>query len=98
MWWRASIDRYERDHCCNKRTAAVDFLPKGISRNQYAPGTKLTPERDMLTEYQVGRGTLRESLVRYSPQFARTFTEKLLTYGLGRGVEYDDMPVVRSIA
>jgi hypothetical protein len=25
------------------------------------------------------------------------FTEKLLTYGLGRGVEYYDMPVVRSI-
>ena len=23
--------------------------------------------------------------------------EKLLTYGLGRGVEYDDMPLVRSI-
>jgi hypothetical protein len=25
-------------------------------------------------------------------------TEKLMTYGLGRGVEYYDMPVVRSIA
>jgi hypothetical protein len=24
-------------------------------------------------------------------------TEKLLTYGLGRGVEYQEMPVVRSI-
>ena len=41
--------------------------------------------------------SLRESLVRYSPQFMRTITEKLLTYALGRGVEYDDMPVVRSI-
>ena len=25
-------------------------------------------------------------------------TEKLLTYGLGRGLEYYDMPVVRAIA
>jgi hypothetical protein len=25
------------------------------------------------------------------------FTEKLMTYGLGRGVEYYDMPVIRSI-
>jgi hypothetical protein len=25
-------------------------------------------------------------------------TEKMLTYGLGRGLEYSDMPVVRSIA
>jgi uncharacterized protein DUF1592/uncharacterized protein DUF1588/uncharacterized protein DUF1585/uncharacterized protein DUF1587/uncharacterized protein DUF1595/cytochrome c len=41
--------------------------------------------------------SLRENLLRYSPQFVRTVTEKLLTYGLGRGVEYRDMPVVRSI-
>ncbi len=40
---------------------------------------------------------LRNALLRYSPQFARTVTEKLLTYALGRGVEYQDMPVVRAI-
>lgn len=40
---------------------------------------------------------LRQGLVKYSPQFVRTVTEKLLTYALGRGVEYYDMPVVRSI-
>ena len=28
----------------------------------------------------------------------RTLTEKLMTYGLGRGLEYYDMPVVRAIA
>ena len=27
----------------------------------------------------------------------RTITEKMMTYALGRGVEYSDMPVVRSI-
>ena len=41
--------------------------------------------------------SLRQGLLGYSPQFVRTVTEKLLTYALGRGVEYDDMPVVRSI-
>jgi hypothetical protein len=40
---------------------------------------------------------LRQALERYSPQFMRTFTEKLLTYALGRGVEYQDMPVVRTV-
>ena len=40
---------------------------------------------------------LREALLRYAPQFMRMFTEKLMTYGLGRGVEYFDMPVVRAI-
>jgi hypothetical protein len=41
--------------------------------------------------------SLRESLVRRSDQFSRVVTEKLLTYALGRGVEYEDMPLVRSI-
>ena len=40
---------------------------------------------------------LRKALLRYSPQFVRMITEKMMTYGLGRGVEYFDMPVIRSI-
>jgi len=41
---------------------------------------------------------LRSALVNnYSEAFIRTFTEKLTTYALGRGLEYFDMPVVRSI-
>jgi hypothetical protein len=40
---------------------------------------------------------LRQALLRYSPAFVRSITEKMMTYGLGRGVEYFDMPVVRSI-
>jgi hypothetical protein len=30
--------------------------------------------------------------------FARTVTEKLMIYGLGRGMEYTDMPTIRQIA
>ena len=45
----------------------------------------------------VGVVDLRNALLRYSPQFARVVSEKLLTYALGRGVEYQDMPVVRAI-
>ena len=33
----------------------------------------------------------------HSDQFVRVVTEKLLTYALGRGVEYQDMPTVRSV-
>jgi hypothetical protein len=44
-----------------------------------------------------GPSELRAALLRYSPQFVRTFTERLMTYGLGRGVEYYDMPAIRSI-
>ena len=46
-----------------------------------------------------GPVSLREWLVsRYSDQFVAVTAEKLLTYGLGRGVEYRDMPLVRTIA
>jgi hypothetical protein len=40
---------------------------------------------------------LRQALLHYSPQFVRMITEKLMTFSLGRGVEYEDMPVIRSI-
>jgi mono/diheme cytochrome c family protein len=40
---------------------------------------------------------MRAALLRYSPQFVRVIAEKLLIYGLGRGTEYYDMPLVRSI-
>ena len=44
-----------------------------------------------------GVASLRNVAVKYSDQFARVVAEKLLTYALGRGVEYQDMPLVRSI-
>src|SRR5579863_1475043 len=40
---------------------------------------------------------LRQALLRYSPQFVRMITEKLMTFSLGRGVEYEDMPAIRQI-
>ena len=44
-----------------------------------------------------GAAGLREALGEVPTRFVRTFTEKLLTYALGRGVEYYDMPAVRRI-
>ncbi len=40
---------------------------------------------------------LREALVRNPELFVGTMTEKMLTYALGRGVDYRDMPAVRQI-
>jgi hypothetical protein len=53
---------------------------------QLADGTKID-----------GVAGLREALVRRPDMFASTLTEKLLTYGLGRGLDYYDMPAVRAI-
>jgi len=44
-----------------------------------------------------GANELRGALVKYSPQFVRVATEKMLIYALGRGTEYYDMPLVRQI-
>ena len=44
-----------------------------------------------------GPGDLRNALVARSDAFVETATEKLLTYALGRAVEYHDMPTIRSI-
>jgi hypothetical protein len=44
-----------------------------------------------------GVATLRDALVRQPEIFVGTFTEKLMTYALGRGVGASDMPVVRAI-
>jgi len=41
--------------------------------------------------------TLRQALVRNPEIFVGTFTEKLLTYALGRGLAAYDMPTVRAI-
>lgn len=56
--------------------------PRGVLAN----GTKID-----------GVASLRGVLTGHSEQFVRVLAEKLLTYGLGRGVEVQDMPLVRSI-
>ncbi len=44
-----------------------------------------------------GAAGLREALLGRPNLFVTTLTEKLLTYALGRGVEYHDAPAVRAI-
>ena len=44
-----------------------------------------------------GPSDLRNALLQHPEQFAQTFTEKMMTYALGRGVEYFDMPSIRKI-
>jgi hypothetical protein len=44
-----------------------------------------------------GPAGLRQAVLARKDLFARNLTEMLMTYALGRGVEYYDMPFVRSI-
>jgi mono/diheme cytochrome c family protein len=44
-----------------------------------------------------GPAGLREGMLKHSDIFLETFTENLMTYALGRRVEYSDMPAIRAI-
>src|SRR5262245_24332975 len=44
-----------------------------------------------------GPASLRQVILGHPDQFVRTMTEMLMTYGTGRGLEYYDMPTIRSI-
>ena len=63
-----------------RRSRAAPSTPPG----QLADGTPVD-----------GPVALRKAILKHPEQFVRTMTEKLMTYALGRGLEYYDMPVVR---
>ena len=48
-------------------------------------------------EAAVGVTGLRAALLKRPDVFVQTFTEKLMTYGLGRGLQYYDMPAIRGV-
>src|ERR1700724_678799 len=48
------------------------------------------------TKFEGVKG-LRTALVAHPEMFVGTFTEKLFTYALGRGLTYHDAPAIRSI-
>ena len=84
------------------------FEPVGLALENFdAVGAWRTHEEGILvdtsgklpdgTDLSSGVTALRENLLKYQGQFARVVAERLLTYALGRGVEHDDMPIVRAM-
>ena len=80
------------DHAGRWRTVEEAFDPRMAS---FSPidSTGSLPDGTTFD----GAAGLREALLNRSEEFVTTMTEKLLTYALGRGVEYYDMPAVRAI-
>ena len=79
--------------------ALEPFTADAKWRSQDRDGTPIDSTVELWDGTRVtGPVELRAALLHYSPQFVRSLTEKLMTYALGRGVEYYDMPVVRRIA
>jgi hypothetical protein len=61
-------------------------------------GSPINASGELLDGTKVdGVVTLRQALIRNPEIFVGTVTEKLMTYALGRGLAYYDMPTVRAI-
>ena len=104
---RAILEEHRANPTCNACHGVMD--PLGFALENFdAIGTYRTMDRFTRTNIDTGGklvdGTalngpsdLRAALLKRQSQFVQTFTEKLMTYALGRGVEYYDMPSVRKI-
>ena len=98
---RASRESRVRD--VSRRHGPDRARPRELRRHRQVAHARAGRRRStpMASSWTARRSTasaqLREALTADPEQFARVFTEKLLTYALGRGLEAYDMPTVRRI-
>ena len=78
--------------------ALENYDPVGRWRDTDESGTRVDASGSLPDGIPFdGVAQFREALVTQPDRFVTTVTEKLLTYALGRGLEYYDMRAVRSI-
>ncbi len=84
---------------CSSRSASRSRTSMGSARGgSRTKASRSTPPECSSNGTKIdGVASLRNLLVQNSEQFVRVMAGKLLTYALGRGVEDQDMPLVRSI-
>jgi len=102
---RQRMEQHRSNPVCATCHSQMD--PLGFALENFdAVGTWRTAEANIAidssgilpdgTKFQ-GPAELRKVLLRRPEQFVSTLTGKLLTYALGRGVEYFDEPAIRKI-
>jgi len=106
---RLSVRRRLVEHRANAVCASCHNLmdPIGLSLEKFdAVGRRRAVEDGVPIDASGGMpdgsrfddvGGLEAALLRRPELFVSAFTEKLLTYALGRGVDYYDAPAVRTI-
>jgi mono/diheme cytochrome c family protein len=104
---RARMEMHSLNPTCHACHGVMDPLGFALENfdavGQYREMDRYT--RDLLdTSGKLPDGTsvkgpddLRNALLAKPEQFVQTLTLKLMTYGLGRPVEYEDMPTIRGI-
>jgi hypothetical protein len=104
---RAIMEQHRSKPTCNACHGVMDPLGFALenfdaigewrSQDRWA-GTPIDASGELIDGTKVSNpADLRKALLKRSPQFVQTLTEKLMTYALGRSVDYYDMPTVRQI-
>jgi mono/diheme cytochrome c family protein len=103
---RARMEAHRRNPACASCHRVMD--PLGFALENFdgigewrvkEPGGAVDPGGQLADGSKVdGPVALRKAILKRPELFVRTVTEKLMTYGLGRGIEYADRPMVRMIA
>jgi len=103
---REQMVRHRRDPACASCHTLMD--PLGLALENFdavgrwrefdSNGDRIDPTGQLADGTAIdGATSLRRALLQRSELFVTTFTEKLLTYALGRGLTYEDAATVRSI-
>jgi hypothetical protein len=104
---RARMEAHRANPSCNACHAIID--PIGLAMENFNAlgqwrdkdidaGTPIDANGKLADGSAVhGVNDLRNHMAAHAPQFIETFTENLMSYGLGRGLDYFDMPTVRAI-
>ncbi len=104
---RERLERHRQNPSCNACHGVLD--PLGFALENFDvvgawrdrdldAGTRIDAGGKLSSGIQIASpAELRAALLARPDQFVQTVTEKLMTFALGRGLRYQDMPMVRAI-
>jgi hypothetical protein len=103
---RARLEAHRGNPTCASCHRVMD--PLGLALENFdglgqwrekEPGGAINPAGQLADGTPIdGPVALRNAVLARPEMFVRTFTDKLMTYALGRGTELDDRPLVRAVA
>ncbi len=102
---RERMEQHRKNPACNSCHRLID--PLGLALENFDVtgawrirdnGNPIDPTGDLYDGTKMdGPIALRNAILKHSDAFVLSFTENLMTYALGRRVEFYDMPAVRQI-
>jgi hypothetical protein len=103
---RARLEAHRRNPTCASCHRVMDPLGFALENfdglgqwREKEPGGAIDPTGQLADGTPIdGPVALRKAVLERKEMFVRTLTEKLMTYGLGRGIELGDRPLVRKVA